>query len=231
MSLIIPCYNEADNIPNLVARIVETMADVDAEIILVDNGSTDDTAASLRREIGAHAKIRSVRVDVNRGYGFGILAGLEAAKGEILAWTHADLQADPKDTLDCLALFDESDQMEALFCKGARHGRLLRDVAFTWGMAVFEWILLGVRMSDINAQPTMFHRRFYETWDDPPHDFSLDLYAYYMAVRAGLQVKRLPVYFYPRMAGVGHNETMGAKFRYSKRTIDYSVGLRRKLVS
>jgi len=231
LSLVIPCYNESGNIPNLVARIAATMSDADAEIILVDNGSSDDTAAMLAGEIAHHANIRTISVDVNQGYGFGILSGLAAAKGEILAWTHADLQADPADALAGLALFRDSAEPQRLFVKGRRYGRPLRDTAFTWGMAMFEGLVLGTRMWDINAQPTMFHRNFFETWDDPPNDFSLDLFAYYMAVRTECRLARFPVYFGSRTAGVGHNETFRAKLHYSKRTIDYSLKLRRKLAT
>ena len=42
-------------------------------------------------------------------------------------------------------------------------------------MSLIEWMILGVRMWDINAQPTLFHRSFFEIWQDPPKDWSLDL--------------------------------------------------------
>ena len=95
LSLVIPCYNEAGNLPALVARVVEVFGDRDAEVILVDNGSTDDTPEAMARLIAGHEFIHGTRVEVNQGYGFGILSGLAVAAGEVLAWTHADLQADP----------------------------------------------------------------------------------------------------------------------------------------
>ncbi|WP_163770080.1 glycosyltransferase, partial [Proteus mirabilis] len=61
--------------------------------------------------------IRSVRVERNQGYGFGILSGLSQAKGRILAWTHADMQTDPADALAGLALFIQ-DPAQKLFVKG-----------------------------------------------------------------------------------------------------------------
>ena len=72
----------------------------------------------------------------------------------------------------------------------------------------------------------MFHRRFYESWISPPHDFSLDLYAYYRAVRAGLTIRRIPVRFGRRYSGIGHNDFLAAKLRLSLRTIGYSMKLR-----
>jgi polyisoprenyl-phosphate glycosyltransferase len=231
LSLVIPCYNEAGNVPDLVARLAEAVNGDNVEIILVDNGSGDDTPSVLAREIETYPNVRTIRVAVNQGYGYGILCGLAAAKGDILAWTHADLQADPADVLEGLEVFRESGTPEQLFVKGQRYGRPIRDMLFTWGMALFEGLVLGTRMWDINAQPTMFHRHFFDTWDNPPHDFSLDLFAYHMAVRTGRRISRFPVYFGLRKAGVGHNETLFAKLHYSRRTIDYSFKLRRMLVA
>ena len=229
LSLVIPCYNEVGNLPSLVGRIAAVIDRDDIETILVDNGSQDGTASILPNLIAPHRFLRSVRVPVNQGYGFGILTGLRAATGDVLAWTHADLQTDPADVLAGLRLFDEAADPRRLFVKGSRYGRPLRDRLFTWGMAAFELLALGAPMWDINAQPTMFHRVFFESWQHPPHDFSLDLYAYYSAIGRGLTVRRFPVHFGPRLSGHGHNETLAAKIRYSRRTAAYSLGLRRRL--
>ena len=99
LSLVIPCYNEAASLPGLLARCDEVTGAMDAEVIIVDNGSTDDTSAVLDRLLPEHPGCRLVRVVENRGYGHGIKAGLGAARGEILGWTHADLQTDPAHTL------------------------------------------------------------------------------------------------------------------------------------
>ena len=58
-------------------------------------------------------------------------------------------------------------------------------MAFTFGMSVFESVLLRRPLRDINAQPTLFPRSLYETWTTPPEDFALDLYAYVSAKSAG----------------------------------------------
>lgn len=231
LSLVIPCYNESANLPLLVERcrmVLEQRPDI--EIILVDNGSTDDTPRRLPELIQNHPGLRSVRVDVNQGYGFGILAGLRAARGAILGWTHADLQTDPADVLRGLALFETSPHPEPLFVKGRRSGRPLGDVAFTLGMSLFEALLLGRLMVDINAQPTLFPRAFFDTWRDPPHDFSLDLYAFYSARVAGLTVRRFPVVFGKRAHGVSHwNVDWRAKVKFIRRTAEFSFRLRRRL--
>lgn len=229
-SLVIPCYNEAANLPLLLERCRGVVAGGGVEVVLVDNGSTDASPAVLAELLPCHPGCRSVRVDVNQGYGFGILSGLRAAEGEILGWTHADMQTDPQDALRGLALFDRFGP--SIFVKGRRYGRPLGDVAFTVGMSIFETALLGTALWDINAQPTMFPRRFFQDWRNPPHDFALDLYAYYQARRAGLAIHRFPVLFGKRAHGVSHwNINWAAKRKFIRRTVDFSLQLRSSIRS
>lgn len=227
-SLIIPCFNEAANLLLLLERCKEFGDYPDMEIILVDNGSTDNTSNLLRELLPEYKVCRSVRVEQNQGYGFGILSGLAAASGEILGWTHADMQTDPQDALKGLALFKQYGPN--IFVKGHRYGRPLGDTVFTIGMSIFETVLLGQPMWDINAQPTLFSRSFFESWRDAPHDFSLDLYSYYQARKKGLVIYRYPVLFGKRAHGHSHwNINWAAKRKFIRRTIEFSLHLRRTL--
>lgn len=230
LSLVIPCYNEADNLPLLVDRCALVFAGrTDVEVILVDNGSTDRSAEILPGLLAPHACLRTVRVEVNQGYGHGILTGLRAAKGRVLAWTHADLQTDPNDALIGLERFQRAADPERLFVKGRRYGRPVSDVVFTVGMAAFETALLQAPLWDINAQPTMFPASFFATWEDPPGDFSLDLYAYHKATQAGFAVQRFPVYFGRRAHGISRwNINWQAKVKFIRRTVEFSVRLARE---
>jgi glycosyltransferase involved in cell wall biosynthesis len=228
-SLVIPCYNEAANLPLLIERCRKLTEKSNVEIVLVDNGSTDESPSVLHNLLPSYPGCRSVRVENNQGYGFGILAGLNAASGEILGWTHADMQTDPMDAVRGLKLFEVYGTN--IFVKGRRYGRPLADVAFTVGMSFFETLLLGKPLWDINAQPTMFSRKFFESWSDPPHDFSLDLYSYYQARIASMEVHRFPVLFGDRAHGVSHwNVNWTAKRKFIRRTVDFSLQLRRSLI-
>jgi glycosyltransferase involved in cell wall biosynthesis len=228
LSLVIPCYNESANLPLLLERCKELTRRSDAEVVLVDNGSTDESPLVLIELLPRYPGCRSVRVERNQGYGYGILEGLRAARGEILGWTHADMQTDPQDALRGMALFEQHGPN--IFAKGRRYGRPFGDVIFTVGMSVFETVLLGKPMWDINAQPTMFSRAFFESWHEPPNDFSLDLFAYYQARRMGLAVHRFPVRFGERAHGVSHwNVNWAAKRNFIRRTVDFSMQLNKRL--
>jgi len=230
MSLVIPCYDEAHTLPMLIRRIEESFAPAhETEVVLVDNGSTDETPA-IMASLAGHAIIRTVRVDVNQGYGFGILAGLRAARGRYLGWTHGDMQADPADALKALDLIRAAGA-DGPYAKGRRYGRPLQDVVFTVGMSIFETLLLRTPLWDINAQPNIFSRAFYEAVvGEAPHDFSLDLYFYHAARRRHLPIQRFPVRFGERLHGVSHwNVDWQAKKRFIIRTVEFSLDLRKRV--
>ena len=167
LSIVIPCFNESANLESLLSRCHEVGQDKDIEFIIVDNGSNDNTGEILGNLLPLYSSVKSIRLEVNRGYGFGIISGLRQASGQILSWTHADLQTNPMDAVIGLQLFVEYGQ--GVFVKGRRYGR-----PYTAGMSIFETVLLRQRMWDINAQPTMFTRVFFESWQDPPDDFSIE---------------------------------------------------------
>ena len=103
-------------------------------------------------------------------------------------------------------------------------------VVFTVGMSLFETALLRQAMWDINAQPTLFHRAFFERWSEPPTDFSLDLFAYALATRSNLEIRRFPVAFGPRAHGRSHwNVDLASKLKFIRRTVSFSLNLRHRL--
>jgi glycosyltransferase involved in cell wall biosynthesis len=201
----------------------------DIEFILVDNGSSDSTVKLVSNAPSVITNVKAVRVEINQGYGYGILRGLEIANAEWVGWTHADMQTDPADVLQALKIIENSSNQK-LFIKGHRVARPLGDRFFTFGMGFVESILFQCHLFDINAQPTIFPQIFYKTWVDPPRDFALDIYAYVMALRYGLKVMRFPVLFNPRLYGSSHwNVSWESKVKLIKRTINYSMELRKAI--
>lgn len=228
LSVVVPCYNEAENIPLILKRFQAVIKREDIEVVLVDNGSSDNTQEILANLLPEHPFARTVRVEVNRGYGYGIVQGLQVCKGKFIGWTHADMQTDPADLIRALDIIEQNNSRENLFVKGNRKGRPLFDQFFTNGMSLFESLYLGEKLYDVNAQPNVFSRRFFDTWKNPPKDFALDLYAFYLAKKKHLQIKRFAVIFPERIYGESHwNHGLAAKWKFIKRTIDFSRKLRK----
>ena len=123
LSVVLPCYNESAGLANILDRFQEVGGDRPFELILVDNGSTDSTPEVLAELLPRYPFARSVRIEQNRGYGDGIFTGLGEARGEILAWSHADLQTDPGDVFRAWDVLGQAAEPARLLVKGRRHGR------------------------------------------------------------------------------------------------------------
>ncbi|MDO8805280.1 MAG: glycosyltransferase [Elusimicrobiota bacterium] len=225
-SLVVPCYNEERNLRPLLEGFKAGLNGADLEVILVDNGSSDGTAAELARLLPLYPFASGVRVAVNRGYGFGILSGLAAASGEYVGWLHGDLQFDPGAAFAAAGLAEKAGG-EKVFVKGLRRGRPVLDRVFTAAMSLFETLLMGTRLEDINGQPTLFHRSLLETWAEPPGDYSLDLYAYVSAARADFKIVRFEVENSERARGASSwNRGPWSRLSLALRTVAASVRLR-----
>jgi len=95
VSIVIPAYNESERIREPLANVLAflTTSDLSFEVIVVDDGSSDDTAEVARSVFAASPEIDGsvIRYEANRGKGFAVKTGLLAAKGEIALFTDADL--------------------------------------------------------------------------------------------------------------------------------------------
>lgn len=230
LSIVIPCYNEEKNIPLILSGFQEVVKRGDVELIIINNGSEDGSKGVLADLLPQYPFTRSVEIKVNQGYGFGILAGLREAKGEYIGWTHGDLQTPPSDVLKALEIIEKAGNPKKIYVKGQRKGRPFFDRFFTLGMSIFEFLFLGRLLYDINAQPNIFHRSFFKSWSNPPYDFALDLYAFYLAKKQGIPITRFPVLFPKRIHGESHwNKNLYSKWKFIKRTALFSINLKKTL--
>ena len=125
-SIIIPACNEAQTIGKLIARVRELHPD--AEIIVVDDGSTDDTA-----EIAQNAGADVYRHPYNIGNGAAVKSGIRAATGDVLVFMDGDGQHHPEDIGDLLDCFPQYDMVV-----GARSLRSQSSVLRALGNAVYN---------------------------------------------------------------------------------------------
>lgn len=234
-SIIVPCYNEEGNIKQLIkafAPVSKKIGAADFELILVNNGSADHTQQLIEEGMRKYAWIKTVYVKVNKGYGYGVLQGLKAGRGEYLGWIHADLQIRPKAVLDEINWLElaGSKNKTRIFLKGRRRNRPVLDRLFTAGMGCFESLYLGTGMWDIYAQPTLMHRSLFDQYSQPPYDLAIDLYYYYLAKKKNYQIGRVPVIQHPRKEGKSSwNTGMISRFKLIKRTIISSVEMKKRL--
>lgn len=202
-SIVLPCYNEADNLPLLLDGYRQIWEDLPAELILVNNGSTDHTAEALARELRRPELVfaRTVLVPRNRGYGHGIVTGLQAARGEFVGFSHADMQCSPADLFRAYHRLNGEPNPARVLVKGKRGPRGFSAALVTNTMSLMASTVLFMRLTDINAQPKVFQREFLKRLTRPPDGFQFDLYVLYTARRAGMALLTIPVVFGQRAHG------------------------------
>lgn len=234
-SIVVPCYNEEKNIENLVSHfktVNEKLKSEGFELILVNNGSKDNSQKVIDKVISENDFIKCEKVEENKGYGYGILSGMKVCTGEYIGWIHADLQFMPEKFLDFIEVLDSPKVHDRtkIYMKGLRRNRPFLDTLFTIGMSFFESLFLGMKLWDINAQPTLMHRSNFDTSLNAPFDFSLDMFFYCMAKKNQFQIIRLPSQQHARTEGESSwNTGMSARIKLIKRTLSYSTKLKKIL--
>ena len=153
LTIIVPCLNEEANIDELVRRTLHALAaqGVDAELLLVDDGSRDGTRAAIAAAARAHPQVRGLFHDENRGIAEAWRTGLAAARGSIVCITDADLQYSPD---DIPRLYQQLLKGAADVVQGWRSGRDYPD-QYRYGLSVafsaLLNVLLGTRLRDVKS--------------------------------------------------------------------------------
>jgi glycosyltransferase involved in cell wall biosynthesis len=214
--IVIPCFNEAGNLPNLIRECDFLTEQGSFEFVLVNNGSVD-TSAEILGDV-CNPRIRVINLSQNVGYGGGILSGLRELRTEYVGWIHADLQTDLKDSLIGL------ENLEFDFFKGIRLGRTKAERLFSAGMGIICSILFRTSLVEINAQPTIMKKELYDSWLNPPSDFSLDLYSLLIAKKRKVRIFRSKFHFSKRTSGESTwNFGFKSRMRMISRTLQYAL--------
>ena len=104
LSVVVPLYNEEENVPILQQELAAALDGLDYEIVFVDDGSRDGTRASIRSDPAG--RVRVLAFEKNAGQSAAMYAGLHAARGRAVALLDGDLQNDPADIRKLLAELD-----------------------------------------------------------------------------------------------------------------------------
>lgn len=150
LSVVVPIYNEEESVGPLVTRIREAMADFDKpwELILVNDGSTDGTLVSARKELGSGLRLKIVELQRNFGQTAAMQAGIDLASGRLIATLDGDLQNDPRDIPAMVKAIEER-ELDLLvgWRKNRQDGLLLRKIP-SWCANALIGKITGVKLHD-----------------------------------------------------------------------------------
>jgi phenylacetate-CoA ligase len=208
LSVIVPCLDEQANVPELVRRVAGVLASDElqrcggGELILVDDGSTDDTLAVARAQAGVHDFVRVVHHADNRGIVAAWRSGCTQARGRRICVLDADLQYQPE---DILSLWRALETGGADIIQGIRRwteGRLGSRYLISRGFNLLVNAAFGMREPDNKSGFLMCGR---EVFDDLlRHDAGYrywQLFVMVAAARKGYACRRVETPFHPRRRG------------------------------
>ena len=204
LSLVLPCYNEEKNIAFLCNEFLHLpFNNVKAELILVNNGSDDNTKKEIEEAIknnkSENVTIKLVDIKRNKGYGGGIAEGLKNTSGEFIGWAHADLQTP---LADFLKLYHIIKNKKNILGKGFRTNNRGFDGIVSRLHEKLASLILGIKMREVNAQPKIFNREMMKYFTNMPHKWTtLDTYVMYMSLKHDVEIKNINVVFNTRKFG------------------------------
>ena len=200
LSLVIPAFNEASVIVQAVTEAEEALerAFDEFEILVIDDGSTDDTATIVEGLLPTAPHTQLIRHDRNKGYGAALRTGFEAAAFDLVAFTDADCQFDLTD-LGMLAAVAGKFPIVA----GYRHDRKdpWRRRFFSWGYNRLARTLLGTRVRDVDCALKVFHRDVLGQLLPESRGFFVNTEMMTRARQLGFPVVEVPVTHRPRASG------------------------------
>jgi len=158
LSVVVTVYNEQENIAPLIQQVDEALRDIDYELILVDDGSTDRTREEIRTY--AHERVRMVELRKNYGQSTAMTAGIDEACGRFIALMDGDLQNDPRDIPMMLhKLKEEEWDVVAGNRKNRQDGMLLRKIPSKLANALIRH-QTGVHIRDYGCTLKVFRSEY-----------------------------------------------------------------------
>jgi glycosyltransferase involved in cell wall biosynthesis len=209
VSVVVPAYNEAENLPGLLDELrapLESLG-VPCEIVLVDDGSTDGTREVLASLQPRHPALRVVRFAKNAGQSAAFLAGFAAARGDVVVTLDADLQNNPADIPRLLRELEGRDAVLGVRVK--RRDPFLRRASSRLANAVRR-AATGDGLADVGCSLKAVRR---EHLLDLPRFDGVHRFFGTLLVWKGLRLAEVPVDHRPRRAGQAKYNLRNRAFR------------------
>jgi glycosyltransferase involved in cell wall biosynthesis len=196
LSLVIPVMNEEDNIRPLLEAVHSALAGLDYEIVLVDDGSTDDTKKRILEF--ADERVRLVELRKNYGQSTAMTAGIDHANAKFIAMIDGDLQNDPTDIPSMLQLAKKEDwDVVAGNRKNRKDGMVLRKVPSRIANALIRR-MTGVYFKDYGCTLKVFKK---ESAEDLGLYGELHRFIPVLAKLQGARITQVDVKHHPRRFG------------------------------
>ena len=199
ISVFLPVYNEEPNLRPLHAKMNEALSKLGrtAEIIYVDDGSTDGSLEVLRGLAHVDGRVRVVALRRNYGQTAAMAAGIDAAKGRVLIPMDADLQNDPADIIRLLNKLDEGYDVVSGWRKNRKDKMITRKLPSMLANRLISWIG-GVPLHDYGCSLKAYRR---ESLEDVRLYGEMHRFIPIYASWAGARVTEIPVEHHPRTMG------------------------------
>ena len=165
ISVILPAYNEGAVIADSIEQAARALADRDYEIIVVDDGSADDTAARATQAAAANSRVQVVRYQPNHGKGYALKQGVARATGELVAFLDADADLPPRQLLTLWDVMEREHADAVIGSKRHRDSKLDYPLArrvISWGYFTMAHFLFGLPVHDTQTGIKLFRREVLE---------------------------------------------------------------------
>jgi glycosyltransferase involved in cell wall biosynthesis len=208
LTLFFPMWNEEEMIERTVGAALEIGDELvlaqriaDYEVLLVDDASTDDTAAIAERLSEVHEKVRVVHHAVNRKLGGSIRTGLAEAKGDLVLYTDADMPFDLTQLHKALRLAEIYDADIVSAYRHDRTGEGAKRAVYSYVYNSLVKLLLGLRMRDVNFAFKLIRRRVLDHLELKSEGSFIDVELLAKSQRMGFHVIQFGVDYFPRARG------------------------------
>ncbi|MGA9995316.1 MAG: glycosyltransferase family 2 protein [Pyrinomonadaceae bacterium] len=199
LSIFLPVLNEEPNLRPLHAKLDESLRLLGrtAEIIYVDDGSTDGSLEVLRELAEGDNRVRVIALRRNYGQTAAMAAGIDAARGQVLIPMDADLQNDPADIVRLLEKLDEGYDVVSGWRKDRKDKAITRKIPSMMANRLISWIG-GVPLHDYGCSLKAYRR---ESLEDVRLYGEMHRFIPIYASWAGARVTEIPVEHHPRTMG------------------------------
>jgi dolichol-phosphate mannosyltransferase len=229
ISIFIPAFNEETSIRktlDALSKVSKTSA-WEMELIVVDDGSTDRTAAIVENAIREYPFLRLIRHEHNRGYSEVIKTGLQEATAGFIVWIDADLQNDPQDIPVLLDYLQRDNIGMVIGWRKNRKDSLFRRVVSKIYNRVLMRLFFGLDYNDVNGKPKALRREFTSQIEITSKDWLVDAELVKKAEEIGFSVVEIPVRHRGRQLGES-KLSIRSIFRTQKYILEYFLNQRKQ---